>query len=281
MGPSALRIAGLTEEIRELGYAVHEAGTVHASAAEVAEVGEGRMRYLHEIVDVVGRAHQNVLAGLERGCLPLVLGGDHSMAIGSVSAVARYHRERGGPIGLIWVDAHTDMNTPETTPSGNIHGMPLAVLVGRGAPELVEIGGVKPAVDPERVSVLGARRIDPRERDTVRDSGVRVFTMSEIDERGLPACVDEAVERACRGSVGFHLSFDLDAIDPLAAPGVGTPVPGGLTYREAHLICEKVARSGRLAGLELVELNPVLDEGNRTARLGVGLMASALGKTIL
>lgn len=280
MGPSALRIAGVTESVRELGYEVREAGTVHASAAEIAEVGEGDTRYLQEVVDVVERLHWQVLGVLEDGCVPLILGGDHSLSIGTVSALARHHAGRDEGVGLIWVDAHTDMNTPETTPSGNIHGMSLAVLVGRGAPELVRIDGA-PAVDPERVSVLGARSIDGRERDTVRETGVRVFTMSEIDDRGLGPCLDEALERAGRGSAGFHLSFDLDVIDPLVAPGVGSPVPGGLTYREAHLICEKVARSGGVLALEIVELNPVLDEGNRTARLAVGLVASALGKTIL
>lgn len=281
MGPSALRIAGVTEAVRERGFAVREAGTVHASAAEIAEVGEGRLRYFREIVDVTRRLHQQVLDGLAEGCMPLILGGDHSLSLGSVSAVARHHADRGGSVGLVWVDAHTDMNVPETTPSGNIHGMSLAALVGRGDPELVGIAGDGPALDPEQVSVLGARSIDFREREVVQESGVRVFTMSEIDERGLTVCVDEALERATDGTEGFQLSFDLDVIDPLVAPGVGTPVPGGLTYREAHLICEKVARTERLLGLEMVELNPVLDEGNRTARLGVGLIASALGKTIL
>lgn len=281
MGPSALRIAGVDSAVRDLGHTVVEAGTVHASEAEMAEQGAGRTRYLAEIVDVCARAHDVVVGVLRDGCVPLVLGGDHSVSIGTVSAVARHCRERGGGIGVIWVDAHTDMNTPETTPSGNIHGMALAVLVGRGAQELVDVGGVRGCVDPDRVSVLGARRIDGRERAVVRESGVRVFTMTEVDERGAAACMDEALERAMRDSAGFVLSFDLDAIDPLAAPGVGTAAAGGITYREAHLICEKAARSGGLLALELVELNPVLDEANRTALLGVGLIESALGKTIL
>ena len=281
MGPSALRIAGVTEAMRELGFTVREAGTVHASAAEIAEVGEGRLRYFREIVDVTRRLHEQVLEGLREGCMPLILGGDHSLSMGSVSALASHHAADGGSVGLVWVDAHTDMNVPETTPSGNIHGMSLAALVGIGDPELVGIAGDGPALDPERVSVLGARSIDASEREVVQESGVRVFTMSEIDERGLTVCVDEALERATDGTDGFQLSFDLDVIDPLVAPGVGTPVPGGLTYREAHLICEKVARTERLLGMEMVELNPVLDEGNRTARLGVGLIASAFGKTIL
>jgi arginase len=210
-----------------------------------------------------------------------VLGGDHSLSIGSVAAVARHHRARGERIGLLWVDAHTDFNTPLTTPSGNIHGMSLAVLVGEGAPELVGLAGDAPAVRPENVCVLGARDIDETEKEHVRSSGIRVFTMSELDERGVAACMDEAVERMSAGTAGFHLSYDLDALDPMEAPGVGTPVPGGLTYREGHLVCEKAARSGKVLGVELVELNPVLDVGNRTGAMGVGLIASALGKTIL
>ncbi len=281
MGPSALRIAGVDGAVRALGHEVVEAGTVHAPEVEMLEEGETRTRYLAEIVDVCTDAHALVNGVLEIGCFPLILGGDHSLSIGTVSAVARHHRERGEAIGLVWVDAHTDMNTPETTTSGNVHGMPLAVLVGRGAPELLEVGGVAGCVDPERVSVLGARRIDPLERDAVKESGVRVFTMSELDERGTAACVNEALDRAMEDTAGFVLSFDLDAVDPLVAPGVGTSSVGGITYREAHLVCEKAADSGSLLALELVELNPVLDEGNRTARVGVGLIESALGKTIL
>ena len=282
MGPSALRIAGLSEMLQSRGYHVREAGTVTASGPETSDLGETRTRFLAEITDVCRRSHELVARGLAEGALPLVLGGDHSLSIGTVSAVAaHYGREEEG-IGLIWVDAHTDMNTPQTTPSGNIHGMALSILTGQGGPEeLQAMAGFTPAVHPGNVCVLGARDIDGPEKEIVRDSGVRVFTMSEIDERGIAACMDEALARVTSGTAGFHLSFDLDGIDPMIAPGVGTPVPGGLTYREAHLVCEKAARAGSLLSLELVELNPVLDAENRTGRLAVGLLASALGKTIL
>lgn len=287
MGPSALRIAGITEAVAALGCQVEEVGTVTAGGFETADAGtEGRARFLEEIVGVAERTADLVRRGLEHGCLPLVLGGDHSLSIGSVAAVARHHRERGEALGLIWVDAHSDMNTPETTPSGNIHGMSLAVLLGRGHPRLTGLAGDGPAgggpaILPRNASVLGARELDPGERTLISELGVRVFTMSEIDERGVGPCINEALERANDGTAGFHLSFDLDSLDPREAPGVGTPVPGGLTYREAHLVCEKAAASGRLRSLEVVELNPVLDDRNLTARLAVGLVASALGQTIL
>jgi arginase len=281
MGPSALRIAGITEEVESLGYAVHELGTINAGGFETTRTGPARLRFLEEIVDVAERASGCVTRGLDRGYLPLILGGDHSLSIGTVAALARHHREQGESVGVIWVDAHADMNRPETTPSGNIHGMSLAVLMGHGHERLTAISGDGPAVRPENVSVLGARELDDGERRLIRELGVRVFTMSEIDERGAAACMDEALARANDGTAGFHLSYDLDSLDPQEAPGVGTPVQGGLTYREGHLVCEKAAASGRLLSLEVVELNPVLDDRNQTARMAVGLAASALGQTIL
>lgn len=285
MGPSALRVAELVARVKALGYQVEEAGTVHAAEPELSLRGESRARYLPEILEVCREARARVLGALERDRFPLILGGDHALSMGTASAVASHYRKRGQPVGLIWVDAHTDMNTPDTSPSGNIHGMPLAVLTGRGSPALLELvgggGGDGPCFDPAHVSVIGARELDAQERRTVRESGIRVFTMTEVDERGPAACIEEALERACRGTAGVHVSFDLDSIDPSEAPGVGTPVAGGLSYREAHLICEKVAASRNLLGFELVELNPILDLGNRTAHLGVGLVESALGKRIL
>ena len=278
MGPSALRIAGIREEIEKIGHTVSEIGTITAGGLETTESGEDVLPFLNEIYDVTGRTRAAVRKGLDRGCLPLVLGGDHSLAIGSVGAVADHYRERGESIGVIWVDAHTDLNQPHTSPTGNIHGMPLAVLLGLGEPRLTR---GRACVRPENVSVLGARDLDAGEKALIRELGVRVFTMSEVDERGVAACMDEALERASDGTCGFHLSLDLDALDPAIAPGVGTPVRGGLTYREGHLVCEKASRSGRLLSLELVELNPVLDDRNETALLGVGLVASALGATIL
>ena len=278
MGPSALRIAGIRDEIEQIGHTVLELGTITAGGLETTETGEDVLPFLHEVNDVAGRTREAVRNSLDVGCLPLVLGGDHSLSIGSVAAVADHHREAGRSIGVIWVDAHTDMNRPHTTPTGNIHGMPLAVLLGFGEARLTR---GRASVRPENVSVLGARSVDPGEKALIRELGVRVFAMSEIDERGVAACMDEALERANDGTCGFHLSLDLDALDPRVAPGVGTPVRGGLTYREGHLVCEKASRSGRLLSLEVVELNPVLDDRNQTALLGVGLVASALGATIL
>ncbi len=278
MGPSALRIAGISREIEAVGHRVTELGTLTAGGLETSEAGESELRFLDEVADVAERTRALVRSGLDRGCTPLVLGGDHSLSIGSVAAVADHYRPQGASIGLIWVDAHADMNRPHTTPSGNIHGMSLAVLLGHGEPRLT-LG--RASVRPENASVLGARSLDAGEKRLIRELGVRVFTMSEIDERGVAPCMDEALERANAGTRGYHLSFDLDALDPRIAPGVGTPVRGGLTYREGHLVCEKASRSGRLLSLELVELNPVLDDRNQTAELGVGLVASALGATIL
>lgn len=281
MGPSAVRLAGVVEAIHALDRKVVELGTVNAAAPETVSSGGTSARYLQEIQQICQDARDLLLEGLEQGAMPLILGGDHSISIGTVAALSDYHHRRDEKVGLIWVDAHTDMNTPEISPSGNIHGMSLAVLTGHGPLELTGLTARTPAISAEHASVLGAREIDPSERELVRESGIRVFTMSEVDERGIAACMDEAVERAMTGTAGFHLSFDLDAIDPMVAPGVGTPVPGGLSYREGHLICEKAARSGGLRSLEVVELNPVLDLGNRTAQLAVGLVASGLGKTIL
>lgn len=281
MGPSALRIAGMTSAVEELGYTVRESGTVTAGGFETVETGDPRLRFLDEIVDVAERTHACVTSGLDHGCLPLILGGDHSLSIGSVSAVARHYRQEKRRVGVIWVDAHADMNRPETTPSGNIHGMSLAVLMGFGHERLTALSGGEPSVRPENVTVLGARQLDQGERDLISELGVRVITMSEIDERGAAACMDEALERANDGTVGFHLSYDLDSLDPMEAPGVGTPVQGGLTYREGHLVCEKAAATQRLVSFEMVELNPVLDDRNRTAHMAVGLIASALGQSIL
>lgn len=259
---------------------VHEVGTVTAHDPETIRVGDPSARFATEITEVSLRVRALVTEGLTQGCLPLILGGDHSIAMGSVPAVAHYYRAReDAPIGLIWIDAHTDMNTPETSPSGNVHGMPLAALLGYGKEVLGALASS--GVRAEHVSILGVRSVDGPERQLVKSSGVRVFTMSEVDERGVAACMNEAIARATAGTAGFHLSLDLDSIDPMVAPGVGTPVQGGLTFREAHLACEKVAKSRRLLGLEVVELNPVLDVENRTAQLAVGLITSALGKTIL
>ncbi|MGH9903339.1 MAG: arginase, partial [Pyrinomonadaceae bacterium] len=221
---------------------------------------------------------QNILRA---GELPIVLGGDHSIAIGSVAGVAAFYREREQPIGLIWFDAHADMNTPESSPSGNIHGMPLAALLGFGAPELTDIAGFSPKIEPRFCAHIGARDIDAGERELIRRLGMRFFTMREIDERGMSACIDEAIRIASKAPAGYHVTLDVDALDPGDAPGSGTVVRGGLTYREAHLAMEKIAEAGGALSLEVVEINTALDVNNRTAELGVELILSALGKTIL
>jgi arginase len=222
-----------------------------------------------------------VEATVEQGRMPLVLGGDHSVAMGSVAGVASHYRKAMSKIGLIWIDAHADMNTPESSPSGNVHGMPLACLVGMGPKELTHIAGFAPKVDAANVAIVGLRDVDDIERENVRTSGVAAFTMRDIDERGLRSVMQEAIARATAGTAGFHLSFDMDAVDPYEAPGVGTPVRGGITYREAHLAMETVCDSGMMVSMEVVEVNPVIDSANRTALLAVELVMSALGKRIL
>jgi arginase len=281
MGPSAIRLAGLAARIEQLGWRVREMGSVFVREPEAMPQGRSNARYLTEVLDVCTRLKAEALEALAEGALPVTLGGDHSIAMGSVSAVALHHATPEQPLGLLWVDAHTDINTPETSPSGNLHGMPLAHLLGLGLPALRALSGNRPAVDAQHVALLGVRSVDPGERELVRKTGVRVYTMSEIDERGFSVCLKEAMQRVTDGTCGFHLSFDLDGVDPRYAPGVGTQVPGGLTYREAHLACETAATSGRLLGIDMVELNPTLDERNRTGQLAVELILSALGKTIL
>jgi arginase len=281
MGPSAIRVARLSDRIEALGWRVREMGSVYVHEPESVRVGPSSARYVHEVRKVCTQLRDETERALTKGWFPIILGGDHSIAMGSVSGAARHARERGEKIGLIWVDAHTDMNVPETSPSGNVHGMPLSHLVGYGLPALRRLAGPRRAVDPANVALLGIRSVDRRERDLVKESGVRAITMTEIDERGLAACIKEALAVATDGTAGFHLSFDLDGVDPRYAPGVGTAVPGGLTYREAHLICEATSRSGKLRGMDMVELNPTLDERNATAQLAVELILSSLGKTIL
>ena len=218
---------------------------------------------------------------MEAGELPIILGGDHSIAIGSIAGMASYYRRRNETLGLIWFDAHADMNTPESTPSGNIHGMPLAVLLGYGAPELTGVAGFSPKIDPRLCVHIGARDVDAGERELARKLGMRFLTMREIDERGMAACIDEAINIASSGSAGYSVTFDVDVLDPGDAPGSGTLVRGGLTYREAHLAMEKIAEAGGMRSLEVVEINTALDVNNKTAELGVELILSALGKTIL
>ena len=282
MGPSAMHVAGLVPKLQALGHTI--AGVVSFGAetpVEHSDAGDPRARFLPEIHRVCARIADRVESDVVAGRFPLVLGGDHAQAIGTVSGLARAWRRKRERVGLLWIDAHTDMNTPDTTMSGNIHGMPLAALLGYGAPELVGVAGDEPALLPEHVAILGVRDVDRYETAVVTDAHVRVYTMSELDERGTSVCVREAIEQVTRDTAGLHLSFDLDGVDPADAPGVGTPVPGGLTVRESHLVCEAASRSGRLVGMEMVELNPTLDVRNKTGELAVWLILSALGKTIL
>ena len=282
MGPSAFRIAGLGEQIAALGWTVADKGDLPTPIPETRELRDERKKYIRDIAKVCQKLYQTTLGSLEEGALPIVLGGDHSLAAGSVAATADWAKTtRDLPIGLIWVDAHGDMNTPATSLSGNVHGMPLAALLGPEPSELARIGVVSPKVLPTNTVLLGVRNLDEREKISVRDSHVHVFTMKDIDRQGIASIVEQAVALAGNGAAGIHVSFDMDVCDPQIAPGVGTPVKGGLDYREAHMVMEIVADSGLLAALDLVEVNPTLDLRNATAQLGTELALSALGMKIL
>ena len=281
LGPAALRVAKLNRRIRQLGYKVRDLGDLEVEEDETTPDAGDKLKHLREISSACAELAQKAEEVLTAAELPLILGGDHSIAIGSISGFASYCRKREEKPGLIWFDAHADMNTPETSPSGNIHGMPLAVLLGYGAPQLTNIANFSPKLDPALCVHIGARDIDRDERELVRKLGIRFITMREIDERGMSACMDEALEIAARASGGYAVTFDVDALDPGDAPGSGTLVRGGLTYREAHLAMEKIAEAGGMRSLEVVEINTALDVNNKTAELGVELILSALGKTIL
>lgn len=282
MGPSAVRVAGLGRRLTALGYDVSDLGNVPVAQAEsVDDAGPDEAKYLLQIAAACERLGELAGQALLDGKMPLVLGGDHSIAVGTVAGVSRFFGESNRKIGLLWIDAHADMNTPESSPSGNVHGMPLACCIGVGPDELTRMFGFSPKVDPANVALVGIRDVDQIERGTLRDTGVRAFTMREIDERGMRAAIGEAIGIATRGTAGFHLSLDMDFIDPQYAPGVGTPVRGGATYREAHLAMEVICDSGKMVSMEVVEVNPVIDEANRTADLAVELILSAMGKKIL
>jgi arginase len=281
MGPSAFRIAGLAERLSMLGFPVVDEGDLVAPIPEVKSLGDPSKKYVREIAKLCERLYKTSLGALEKGGIPIVLGGDHSLAAGSVAATADFVRRENRPLGLIWVDAHGDMNTPSTSISGNVHGMPLAALLGSEPAELSRIGGFSPKVQPERTVLIGIRNLDDREKEIVRSSKVKVFTIKDVDRTGIAAVVEEALAIAGTGTAGVHVSFDLDVCDPMIAPGVGTPVKGGLDYREAHMLMEMVADSGLLRALDLVEVNPILDDRNMTAILGVELASSALGQKIL
>jgi arginase len=281
MGPSAIRSAGIHACVRGLGYDVEDAGDVEVQIQETQDPGDPRLKFLKEIRATCEDLRDRVAGTLQKGRMPVVLGGDHSIAMGTIAGVSRFHRAKGGKIGLVWFDAHGDMNTPETSPSGNIHGMPLAVALGLGEASLTGLAGKAPMVDGARAAVVGLRDVDAAERENLKDSGIGAFTMRDIDERGMRTVMEEAIKRASSGTEGIHVSFDLDGMDPEFAPGVGTPSPGGISFREAHLAMEMLADTERVISAELVEVNPILDQSNRTAHLAVGLLASLLGKKIL
>jgi arginase len=281
MGPSAMRIAGLTQSIESLGYAVVDAGDLEIPIAEVSEMGTHEQRYLNEIAATCEQLAGMVKDALDAGRLPLTLGGDHSLAIGSIAGVAMHLESQEKRFGLLWIDAHGDINTPETTPSGNIHGMPVAVSLGLGDPRLTRIGGPSPKISPDHVALIGVRSLDEGERRIIQETGVRVFSMRDVDMQGISAVMEKALEIVTRGTAGFHLSFDMDALDPTFAPGVGTRVRGGLDYREGHLALEVASDTDLLLSADLVEVNPIFDNQNSTAALAVELIQSLLGKSIL
>ena len=281
MGPSAFRIAGIREQLVGLGRTVVDKGDIPSPIPEAKGSGDERKKYVKDIARVCQRLFQMTLASLDDGALPIVLGGDHSLGCGSVAAASAFQRARGKKLGLIWVDAHGDMNTPESSDSGNVHGMPLAALLGAEPIELARIGGDSPAVLPANTVLVGIRNLDETEKKNVRASKIHVFTMKDVDRLGIAQVMERALAIAGRATGGVHVSFDLDVCDPSIAPGVGTVVKGGLDYREAHVVMEMAAESGRLTSLDLVEVNPTLDLRNTTAELGTELALSAMGKQIL
>jgi len=281
MGPSSMRIAGLNQALRRLGWDVEDTGNIPVRPPESMQRGNTKAQYLPEIADVCEQLAKNVECALEENSIPVILGGDHSIAIGSGSGVASFYKKRNQKIGIIWLDAHTDINTPDTSPSGNIHGMPLAALLGHGAPELTGVGGFAPKIDPEHTAIIGARSVDPGESDLIRKLGIRVFTMTEMDERGMGSVIEEAIRIASNGTAGFHATLDMDFLDPFYAPGVGTRETGGATYRETHLCMEKIHDSGKVLSVEITEVNPLYDTANQTAQMAVEFILSALGKKIM
>jgi arginase len=276
MGPSAIRYTGLSERIRQLGHTVTDEGNLSLFEPEGFPVGDPHLKYLEPILTICERLAHLVEGSTGPQDLPLVIGGDHSLALGSITGVVKARQS----VGVIWIDAHADFNTEQTTPSGNIHGMPLAALAGLGAQRLVNFGGFSPKIAPGNIAIVAARDLDPGERALLRQTQVRVFTMKDIDHLGMPETIAQALEIATSNTQGVHVSFDMDSLDPVEAPGVGTPVRGGITYREAHLAMELIADSGKLTSLDMVEVNPILDRENRTAELAVELILSALGKRI-
>jgi arginase len=276
MGPSAIRYAHLQQKLEELGYTIQDEGNVEVPIAEMCNITNPKLKYIDCIIPMSRRVAGAVATSVQAGRFPLVLGGDHSLSIGSVRGAARNKK-----LGVIWIDAHADFNTAETTPSGNIHGMSLAILAGQGDKSLVQLWDEPvPVIDPKKIAIVGARDLDAGEKVNLQNAGAMVLGMEQIDRYGMVAMVEKAIEHVSRDVDGIWLSLDLDALDPQHAPGVGTPVPAGLTQREAHLACELIAETGKLIGMDLVEVNPILDVQNQTASLAVEFALSALGRRI-
>ena len=281
MGPSALRYANLNEKLQELGYEVRDFGDLDVIIQETHHFGDPKAKYLKEIADACNNLANLVLEASQEGNMPLVLGGDHSIAVGPVSGVSESFRRQQKKIGLLWFDAHADFNTPDISPSGNVHGMPMAAIMGYGPIELTHIFGFAPKIQPEHAVQIGIREVDPDERQLVKKSGIRVFTMKDIDKRGIGAIMDEALSIVTKGTAGFAVTLDADFLDPYESPGVATPVRGGADYREAHLAMEMIADTNKMVSFEIAEINPILDVHNKTAQFGMELILSAFGKQIL
>lgn len=281
MGPSALRIANLGPRLKQLGYSVEDVGNVPVAVREALSGEQEKNHFLKEIVAFAKEVKVRAYSAVKEGRTPLFIGGDHSLSIGSIAGVTRFYAEQKKKIGVIWIDAHGDINTPETSPSGNIHGMPLAHALGIGAKELLALSDNTPMIDPSKTALIGIRDLDQGERNLIRDLGVKAFTMRDVDEMGMRAVIQEAIRIASNGTAGFHVSFDVDSMDPSLAPGVGTASRGGLSYREGHLAMETIHDSGKLLSMDVTEVNPVLDVSNQTADLAVEMVLSVFGKRIL
>ena len=277
IGPRAIRYAGLRDQLLHLGHTINDVGDINIPLPEGQPIGNPRLKYLEPIVQAAEELAQNVTEAFEKHEFPLILGGDHSISLGSVSGVAQAHKN----VGVIWIDAHADFNIEDSTPSGNIHGMILAALAGLGDRRLTHLGGWAPKIDKDRIVIVGARALDTSEQELLREHNIHVFTMSDIDRRGIATIIQHSIDIAGRDGAPLHLSLDMDSIDPREAPGVGTPVRGGLSYREAHFAMEMIAESQRMISMDAVEVNSILDRENTTAQLAVELISSALGKKIL
>jgi arginase len=281
MGPSALRIAGLAPRLERLGYAVHDRGDIPVLIMERQDPGDPKLKYLKEILRTSAALAQKVEESLNNEHFPLCLGGDHSMALGAIGGIAAHCKTAGKELGVIWIDAHADMNTDETTPSGNIHGMPLAAAVGLGHETLTGFNGITPKVKPGNCVIIGARSIDDLEKQNIKQAGVQVYTMNDVDKLGIHRIISRVLKQFNQTVDHIHVSFDVDSVDPSVAPGVGTPVPGGLSYREAHLLMETIAECGCMSSLEITEVNPILDYMNKSAEFTVEIVASSMGQRIL